>query len=109
MFNKRIRWQKIRPLVFINGCHTTQLTPERALDLVTAFVSTSHAAGVVGTEISIFEPIAVTFAEECFRRFLLEKETLGDAIRGARLKMLQEGNPLGLVYIPYALPGLHLA
>jgi hypothetical protein len=25
------------------------------------------------------------------------------------LKMLQEGNPLGLVYIPYALPGLHLA
>ncbi len=109
LFNKRIRWRKIRPLVFINGCHTTQLTPERALDLVTAFVSTSHAAGVVGTEISIFEPIAVTFAEECFRRFLLEKETLGDAIRGARLKMLQEGNPLGLVYIPYALPGLHLA
>ncbi|NKQ35475.1 MAG: hypothetical protein HF973_07650 [Chloroflexi bacterium] len=107
--NKRIRWRKVRPLVFINGCHTTQLTPERALDLVTAFVATAHAAGVVGTEISIFEPIAVTFAEECFRRFLIEKETIGDAIRGARLKMLQEGNPLGLVYIPYALPGLHLA
>lgn len=109
LFNKRIRWRKIRPLVFINGCHTTQLTPERALDLVTAFVATSHAAGVVGTEISIFEPIAAAFAEECFRRFLLEKETLGDAIRGTRLKLLQEGNPLGLVYIPYALPGLHLA
>ncbi len=108
LFNKRIRWRQIRPLVFINGCFTTQLSPERAMDLVTAFVATSHAAGVVGTEISIFEPIATSFAEECFRRFLIEKQTLGVAIRGARLKMLKEGNPLGLVYIPYAMAGLHL-
>ncbi len=108
LFNKRIRWRGIRPLVFINGCHTTQLSPERAMDLVSAFVATSQAAGVVGTEITIFEPIATGFAEECFRRFLIEKQTLGESIRGARLKMLKEGNPLGLVYIPYAMAGLHL-
>lgn len=108
IFNKRIRWRGIRPLVFINGCHTTALTPEVALDFVSTFVATSNAAGVVGTEITIFEPIAVAFAEECFRRFLTERQPFGEAVRGARLKMLQEGNPLGLVYIPYALPALKL-
>ncbi len=106
---RRVRWEKIRPLVFINGCHTTQLTPERALDFVSGFVQTSGAAGVIGTEITIFEPIATQFAEECLRRFLFEKQTLGEAVRGARLHMLKNGNPLGLVYIPYALPALKLA
>jgi hypothetical protein len=105
----RIRWRKRRPLVFINGCHTTQLTPENAFDLVGGFIDNAGAAGVIGTEITIFEPIAVQFSEEFFRRFLLEKETLGAAIRGARLEMLKSGNPLGLVYIPFALPGLRLA
>lgn len=106
---RRIRWQKVRPLVFINGCHTTQITPERALDFVSGFVETSGAAGVIGTEITIFEPIATEFAEECLHRFLFENRTLGEAVRGARLHMLKNGNPLGLVYIPYALPALKLA
>lgn len=106
--DKRIRWQTIRPFVFINGCHTTSLSPEVALDLVSGFIEVSHAAGVMGTEITIFEPIAVAFAEECFRRFLIEGQTLGDAVRGARLTMLKNGNPLGLVYIPYAMAGLQI-
>ncbi|MFQ5420604.1 MAG: hypothetical protein ACE5EY_09605, partial [Anaerolineae bacterium] len=105
---KRIRWGAVRPLVFINGCHTTALEPEMALDLVSGFVEVSRAAGVVGTEITIFEPIAVTFAEECLRRFLVERDSIGEAIRAARLKMLQAGNPLGLVYIPYVMAGLKL-
>lgn len=106
---RRVRWEKVRPLVFINGCYTTQLTPERALDFVSGFVQTSGAAGVIGTEITIFEPLAVQFAEECLRRFLFEGQTIGEAVRGARLHMLKNGNPLGLVYIPYALPSLKLA
>ena len=103
--NERIRWRKVRPLVFINGCHTTALTPEHAIN----FVEVSHAAGVIGTEITIYEPIAVAFAEACLYRFLIRRETIGEAVRGARLKMLKEGNPLGLVYIPYVMAGLKLA
>jgi hypothetical protein len=106
-----IYWEPPRPqpLVFINGCHTTALEPDKALDFVTGFVRTSEAAGVVGTEITIFEAIAVAFAEECLRRFVIEQEPLGTAVRQARLNMLKQMNPLGLVYIPYAMPGLRLA
>jgi len=103
-----ILWEEPRPLVFINGCHTTALEPDSAIDLVSAFVTNAYAAGVIGTEITIFEPIAVAFAEECLRRFLVDRQTIGEAVRGARLKMLKDKNPLGLVYIPYVMPSLKL-
>ena len=103
-----IYWEKKRPLVFINGCHTTALEPDSAIDLVTEFISESAAAGVIGTEITLFEPIAVTFGEECLQRFLVKRQTIGESVRGARLQMLHERNPLGLVYIPYVMANLKL-
>jgi hypothetical protein len=89
------------------------LNPEVTLDFVSSFVQTSGAAGVIGTEITIFEPLAVRFAEECFKRFIgaaphKEKMPIGKAVRGARLALLRDGNPLGLVYIPYAVASLRL-
>ena len=108
-----IEWTSPNPLVFINGCHTTSLNPEVTLDFVSSFVQTSGASGVIGTEITIFEPLAVRFAEECFKRFVgappfKEKMPIGRAVRGARLELLRHGNPLGLVYIPYAVASLRL-
>lgn len=110
---ERIEWTGPNPLVFINGCHTTSLDPEVTLDFVSSFVQMSGAAGVIGTEITIFEPLAVRFAEECFKRFVgapphTEKMPIGKAVRGARLELLKDGNPLGLVYIPYAVASLRL-
>lgn len=105
---KRIFFDKIRPLVFINGCHTTALTPENGFDMVTAFVQNAHAAGIIGTEITIFESIAVAFAESFFDRFLIQKQDIGVAVRGARLEMLKSGSPFGLVYVPYVMPDLKL-
>jgi len=49
---KGFPWRTARPLVFINGCHTTALEPRRALELVSAFVVDAFASGVIGTEIS---------------------------------------------------------
>jgi hypothetical protein len=106
--NERIRWKENRPLVFINGCHTTALEPEKAYNFVGAFVKTAYASGVIGTEITIFEQLGRAFAEEFIERFLAG-DPLGQAVRGARLALLKQGNPLGLVYLPFALAELRLA
>jgi CHAT domain len=102
-----IRWLDVRPLVFINGCHTTALEPAQAINFVSALIENAAAAGVIGTEITNFESLAGTFAEECLQRFLAGTE-LGEAVRQARLALLRRGNPLGLIFIPFALPSLRL-
>ena len=102
-----IKWPETTPLVFINGCHTTSVSPDQAINFVSGFVETSQAAGVIGTEITIFEPLATAFAEAFFKRFL-DGESIGTAIRNSRLDLLQNGNPLGLVYVPFVTTGLQL-
>ena len=97
---RKIVWKMPRPLVFINGCHTTSLEPQQALEFISPLVTYCQSVGVIGTEITIFEELASAFAEECFRRFCKD-ECIGEAIRQARLALLSEGNPLGLVYIPF--------
>lgn len=106
--SRKIWWSEPRPLVFINGCHTTDLEPENAIELLSGFVETAGASAVVGTEITIFEPLAVAFGEQFLRRFLTHGSSLGDAVRAARLVLLKELNPLGLVYLPFGLASLRL-
>ncbi len=102
-----IWWEDPRPLVVLNGCHTTAASPEQIFSLVTGFVVHANAAGVIGTEITIFEPMAVAFGEALLRRFL-GGDPIGRAVRRARLALLRQGNPLGLAYIPFALATLRL-
>jgi hypothetical protein len=104
----RIRWKTPRPLVFLNGCMTTALEPEKAIEFVSAFVNQAAASGVIGTEITVFEPLATEFAEAFMKRFMGECKPIGLSIKLSRLALLQRFNPLGLVYIPFALPGLRL-
>jgi hypothetical protein len=101
-------WKKTHPLVILNGCSTAALEPGRALNLVDAFVRDAYAAGVIGTEVTIFPPLAIGFADEFLTRFLDHDEPLGEAVRQSRLRLLAHGNPLGLVYIAYAAPRLIL-
>ncbi len=105
---KVIWWESPQPLVFINGCHTTALEPTQVLNFVDSFITWNHAAGVIGTEIAIFEALACAFSEECLRRFVIEGETIGEAVRGTRLTLLKHGNPLGLIYNIYANASLRL-
>jgi hypothetical protein len=104
----RIRWKAPRPLVFMNGCMTAALEPEKAIDFVSAFVNQAGASGVVGTEITVFEPLATAFAQAFLLCFIGQCKSIGESVKLARLALLQQFNPLGLVYIPFALPGLHL-
>ena len=108
--NARILWSRPRSLVFINGCHTTDLEPDRAIDLVSGFVETAGASGVIGTEITVFEPLATAFAERFMEAFLRGGHSVGEAVRRARLSLLQKSlNPLGLVYVPFAVASLKLS
>jgi hypothetical protein len=105
---KGIWWKEPRPLVFINGCHTTALEPDKAIEFVQAFVEDANAAGVIGTDITVFEPLASCFAEECLKPFLAGAD-IGGAVRTARLALLKSLNPLGLAYLPFAVASLRLA
>lgn len=104
----KVFWNQPGPLVFINGCRTTALQPSVAFDLVTSLIQDSQAAGVIGTEITVFEPLARTFAESFFRAFLVDGQNVGAAVRRARLSLLEAHNPLGLVYVPFALGSISL-
>lgn len=88
------------PLVFINGCHTAGFSPRALSPFVTLFVGRG-AAGVVGTEIDVWEPLAGEFALLFFREFL-QGVPAGEALRRARIALLAQNNPLGLVYTLYA-------
>lgn len=102
-------WRATRPLVFLNGCHSAALAPDAAFNYATGFLQTAHASAVVGTEIAVFEKLATAFAEDCLRRFVSERQPLGRAVRGARLALLEQGIPLGLVYLAFGPSELHLA
>ncbi|HET7039301.1 MAG TPA: CHAT domain-containing protein, partial [Gemmatimonadales bacterium] len=107
MLRGEIEWTKPRPLVFLNGCHTTVLDARTTLDFVTGFVQNARACGVVGTEVTVFEELAGAFARRFMDRFLAGA-VVGQAIRDARLDLLRQGNPLGLVYTPFVLSGTQL-
>ncbi|MGW7007331.1 C25 family cysteine peptidase [Streptomyces sp. NPDC054933] len=108
LFNYELRWDRTRPLVFLNGCRTTEVQPEQLMSFAEAFVTDAGGSGLIGTEITVFEPLASRFAEEFLRRFLAEQRPAGEALLLARRRLLAEGNPLGLAYIPFMLPNLAL-
>jgi hypothetical protein len=103
----KVDWSASHPLIFINGCHTTAVDPEQVINFVQDFVGIG-GVGVIGTEVTVFEPLACDFAEVLLGEFLRTDVSIGAAVRSARLRLLAQGNPLGLAYTPFVLPGLRL-
>jgi HEAT repeat protein len=97
-------WQDPRPLVVLNGCHTSELTPEMLVDWVTMFEQL-RAAGSVGTEVALTQPVA-TEAMECFLTLLANGQSAAASIRAMRWQLLAKGNVMGLAYTLYAYGGL---
>ncbi|HEY3311416.1 MAG TPA: serine/threonine-protein kinase [Anaerolineales bacterium] len=100
------KWAKARPLVFINGCFTTDLLPELTLNFVSAFRDLL-AGCVIGTEIPVTVRDGYLAAEKFFER-LARGEDLGQAILGMRWDLLNQGSLLGLAYTPYGMADLVL-
>lgn len=94
------------PLVFLNGCETVGFSPEALSPFVTALCARG-GAGVIGTETSVWEALADEFAL-MFMEDFLEGINAGEALKRARLSLLQKNNPLGLVYTLYAASELAL-
>jgi len=101
-------WNLTKPLVFINGCHTAELTPDALANFVDTFID-ANASGVVGTEVTIADTLASEIAELFFSYLLKKNATVGDAIRSIRFEFLSKGSVMGLAYTPYCSADLHLA
>lgn len=100
-------WHDASPLVFINGCHTVELTPEALVNFVDGFVM-ANAAGVIGTEIVVLQHLASEAAELFFGEFRTTGCTVGQALHQMRLKLLAKRNLLGLAYTAYCSADLEL-
>jgi hypothetical protein len=102
----KARWPQTHPLVFINGCHTVDLSPDDLLNFVTVFAWCS-AAGVIGTEIAIPESLAREFGRGFIAKFA-KGETVGSIFEELRLSLLTKWNVLGLCYTSYCHGNLHM-
>ena len=102
-------WMETSPLVFINGCHTAELSPKALADFVSFFIS-ANASGVIGTEVTVADTLAAEIGE-LFFSYLLDKEkggNVGMAIYRMRFDLLAKGSVMGLAYTPYCSAELHL-
>lgn len=105
--NRRIIWNQVRPLIFVNACHSVEVNPNTLVSYIDAFMGTAHAAGVIGTEVKVQPWAAMDIATGFFRRFL-QGHTVFEALYDVRLDYLAHGNLYGLVYTPYCWADLQL-
>ena len=98
-------WANTNPLIFINGCHTTDQSPTELWDFVSKF--NGAGASVIGTEVSILLAVATEVAELLFAS-LAKGTAVTDAIRSMRWELANRGNLLGLAYTPYSYADLSI-
>jgi hypothetical protein len=108
MQKKRI-WNEVRPLVFVNACHSLAIYPETLVSYLDALVGAARAAGVIGTEVKVAQNLAMDVAEQFFGLLFDGTHTVESALRAVRMDYLRNGNLLGLVYTPYCWAELRLA
>lgn len=100
-------WMPTGPLVFINGCHTAELTPNALAQFVDAFAGV-YASGVIGTETAVHQALAGEVAEQFWHRFR-SGDSVGAALAHVRRHLLSKGNLLGLAYTAYCSASLSLS
>ena len=94
----------VRPLVFLNACGSTKITPNGITSFPEMFLFNVGNQGVIGTETRIPDRFAAQFSEQFYLN-LVRGATLGEAVFNARWTLLRRlNNPLGLLYSLYADP-----
>lgn len=100
-------WATGGPLVFVNGCHTLDVTPDSVTDLVAGF-SRIGASGVIGTETTVHQNLAAEAGEIFWRALAVDRSSAGDSLRHLRHSLLAKGNLLGLAYTAYCATELRI-
>ena len=81
---RRVRvWDHVRPLVFINACHSAELDPAALFSYIDVFVGGGNAAGVIGTEVRVSQKLAMEFAACFFDELIAPGATVAAALRRA--------------------------
>jgi hypothetical protein len=88
------------PLVFMNACGGVSVMPSGLISFPEVFLL-GNFAGFIGTESIIPDKTATAFASTFFKKFLAGY-TLGQSLFAARRRLLDRGNPLGILYTAYA-------
>jgi hypothetical protein len=96
----RVVWDKIRPLIFINACHSLEISNKTLVSYLDAFLTTGHAAGVIGTEVRVRPAVAMDIAQEFYKLFF-KGVSVGQALHQIRTDYLAHGNLYGLIYTAY--------
>jgi hypothetical protein len=99
-------WSNPQPLVFINACGSTKITPQDLVDYLGAFVRSGNAAGLIGTEVKIERTQAMELAQEFFAELFEPDACVDNALHHVRMSFLADGNLFGLVYTPYCFADL---
>jgi hypothetical protein len=93
-------WDKVRPLVFMNACHSLEIAAKTLVSYLDAFAGNASAAGIIGTEVKVEQNLAMELGEQFFGAWL-NGATVESALREVRMDFLRKGNLFGLVYTPY--------
>lgn len=99
-FQREPEWSH-HPLVFLNGCGTVGFSPDALSPFINKLVNDLGAAGVIGTEVTVWEELATVVAEMFLKNFLAG-DSAGEALLKVRRALLVDNNPLGLIYTLYA-------
>lgn len=96
-------WGEPRSLILLMACESAATTMTTLNDFVAAFKD-AGAAAIVGTEVPVYTSLATRFAEDLITALRTPDSTtkqppgLGAAVQSVAVKLLSEGNPLGLVF-----------
>jgi hypothetical protein len=110
------KWKGSNPLIVLAACGSGAASLASITSFLSAFAD-ARAAAVIGTETTVFEGLACRFAKEISVALMKPSGTepgakaqcLGDAVLSFRRGLLQDFNPLGLVFTPYGDADLHRA
>lgn len=96
-----------QPLIILNGCRTAAYRPDALSPFLRELIHNRGAGGLLGTEVPVFEELAVEVGDRILRYFL-DGKSAGMALLLTRRRLLAKRNPLGLAYTLYAQSDLHL-